>query len=142
MGSKHNKKRFFCVKYNIKPDKKFDEFVELSKKKLVNLFNDIKKNNKKIIGYGSTAKSVTVLNYCKINKEIIDFFVDTTPDKTKKYMPGTHIFIDKYNKNLLHKADYVFLGAWNFKEEIFKKEKSFIKKGGRFITHVPVPRII
>ena len=120
----------------------FKKKVELSKKKLVNLFNEIKKNNKKIIGYGSTAKSVTVLNYCKITREIVDFFVDTTPDKTKKYMPGTHIFIDKYNKNLLHKADYVFLGAWNFKEEIFKKEKNFIKKGGRFITHVPVPRII
>ena len=120
----------------------FKKKVELSKKKLVNLFNDIKKNNKKIIGYGSTAKSVTVLNYCKITKEIVDCFVDTTPDKNKKYMPGTHIFIDKYNKNLLHKADYVFLGAWNFKEEIFKKEKNFIKKGGRFITHVPVPRII
>ena len=120
----------------------FKKKVELSKKKLVNLFNNIKKNNKKIIGYGSTAKSVTVLNYCKITREIVDFFVDTTPDKTKKYMPGTHIFIDKYNKNLLHKADYVFLGAWNFKEEIFKKEKNFIKKGGRFITHVPVPRII
>ena len=50
-------------------------------------------------------------------------------------------YISEY-KNLLHKADYVFLGAWNFKEEIFKKEKNFIKKGGKFITHVPVPKII
>ena len=51
-------------------------------------------------------------------------------------MPGTHIYIDKYKKSLLDNADYIFLGAWNFKEEIFKKEKKFIKKGGKFITHM------
>jgi hypothetical protein len=57
-------------------------------------------------------------------------------------MPGTHIYIDKYEKKLLDNVDYIFLGAWNFKEEIFKKEKKFIKQGGKFITHIPIPRII
>ena len=99
-------------------------------------------DNKKIIGYGATAKSTTILNYCKINNKIVDYFVDTTPDKTNKYMPGTHIYIKKYHKNLLNNIDYIFLGAWNFKKEIFKKEKKFIKKGGRFISHIPKPNII
>ena len=45
-------------------------------------------------------------------------------------------------KNLLDNVDYIFLGAWNFKDEIFKKEKKFLKKGGKFITHVPFPKII
>jgi len=121
---------------------KFKDKVEKSKKKLISIFNKIKKNNKKIIGYGSTAKSVTVLNYCGIKSETLEYFVDTTPNKTKKYMPGTHIYIDKYKKNLLDNIDYIFLGAWNFKEEIFKKEKKFIKQGGKFITHIPTPRII
>ena len=120
----------------------FKDKVEMSKKKLIAIFNRIKKNDKKIIGYGSTAKSVTVLNYCNIKSEILEYFVDTTPNKTKKYMPGTHIYIDKYAKNLLDGVDYIFLGAWNFKEEIFKKEKKFIKNGGKFITHIPTPRII
>ena len=120
----------------------FKNKVERSKKKLVELLYKIKKNDKKIIGYGSTAKSVTVLNYCKIKSEILDYFVDTTPDKTKKYMPGTHIYIDKYKKSLLNNVDYIFLGAWNFKDEIFKKEKDFIKKGGKFITHIPTPKIV
>ena len=57
-------------------------------------------------------------------------------------MPGTHIYIKKYHKNLLNNIDYIFLGAWNFKKEIFKKEKKFIKKGGRFISHIPKPNII
>ena len=52
------------------------------------------------------------------------------------------IKILKYNKKLLKNVDYIFLGAWNFKKEIFKKEKNFFKKGGKFITHVPSPRII
>ena len=120
----------------------FKDKVEMSKKKLIAIFDRIKKNDKKIIGYGSTAKSVTVLNYCNIKSEILEYFVDTTPNKTKKYMPGTHIYIDKYAKNLLDGVDYIFLGAWNFKEEIFKKEKKFIKNGGKFITHIPTPRII
>jgi SAM-dependent methyltransferase len=121
---------------------RFRNKVEKSKKKLIDIFSKIKKNNKKIIGYGSTAKSVTVLNYCKIKSETLDYFVDTTPSKTKKFMPGTHIYIDKYKKSLLDNVDYIFLGAWNFKDEIFKKEKRFIKKGGKFITHIPSPRII
>ena len=57
-------------------------------------------------------------------------------------MPGTHIHIKNYKKSLLDDVDYIFLGAWNFKDEIFKKEKKFIKRGGKFITHIPTPKII
>ena len=57
-------------------------------------------------------------------------------------MPHSHIYVKRYNKPLTNEADYVFLGAWNFKEEIFKKERKYIKKGGKFITHIPVPKII
>ena len=106
------------------------------------IFLKLKKKNKKIIGYGATAKSSTVLNYCNIKNETLEYFLDTTPNKIGKYMPGTHICIKNYNKTLLNKVDYAFLGAWNFKEEIFKKEKRYIENGGKFITHVPIPRIV
>jgi methylation protein EvaC len=121
---------------------KFRNKVESSKKKLKQIFTKLKKNNKKIIGYGATAKSSTVLNYCNIKGETLEYFLDTTPNKIGKYMPGTHIYIKNYNKTLLNKVDYVFLGAWNFKEEIFKKEERYIENGGKFITHVPIPRIV
>ena len=113
-----------------------------SKKNIFNIIQSLRKKNKLIIGYGATAKATTVLNYCNINNTHINFFVDTTPEKKNRYMPGTNIKILKYNKKLLKKVDYIFLGAWNFKKEIFAKEKQFIKNGGSFITHVPKPRII
>ena len=102
----------------------------------------IKKEKKKILGYGATAKAVTVLNYCNIDKDLISNFTDTTPEKIDNYMPGKNIKILRYNKNILKNYDYVFLGAWNFKEEIFKKEKKYIKRGGKFIIHTHTPKII
>ena len=122
--------------------KKFARKVFTSKNKLCKIFTNLRSKNKKIIGYGATAKSCTVLNYCKINKKYIDFFYDTTSFKINKYLPGSKIKIRKYKKLNRNEADFVFLGAWNFKEEIFKKEREFIKRGGKFITHIPFPKII
>tara|TARA_Y100000590_G_scaffold109339_1_gene124671 strand:- start:2426 stop:3616 length:1191 start_codon:yes stop_codon:yes gene_type:complete len=121
---------------------KFRNNVEKSKLKLIEILSKLKNDNKKIIGYGATAKVNTVLNFCKIKSETLDYFFDTTPGKTGKFMPGSHLYIQKYNKPLTNQADYVFLGAWNFKQEIFKKEKKYIKRGGKFISHVPFPKII
>ena len=122
--------------------KLFSRKVIKSKKHLLSILNKIKKNKKKVIGYGATAKVVTVLNYCNIDKNLISYFTDTTPEKINNFIPGKNIKILKYNKDILRKYDYAFLGAWNFKDEIFKKESEFIKRGGKFITHVPKPRII
>ena len=122
--------------------KKFARKVFTSKNELCKIFINLRSKNKKIIGYGATAKSCTVLNYCKINKKDIDFFYDTTSFKINKYLPGSKIKIKKYKKLNRNEADFVFLGAWNFKEEIFKKEREFIKRGGKFITHIPFPKII
>ena len=113
-----------------------------SKKLFIEILNKIKKDNKKIIGYGATAKAVTVLNYCNIDHDLIKNFTDTTPEKINTFVPGKNIKILGYKKDILKKYDYAFLGAWNFKKEIFAKEKNFLKKGGRFITHLPLPKII
>jgi len=131
-------------KYGIHKFKTYQIFakkVNKSKESLIKIFQSIKKKKKKIIGYGATYKSSTVLNFCKISKNYINYFVDTTPTKTGKFTPGSHIPIKEY-KGIADDVDYAFLGAWNFKDEIFKKEKKFIKRGGKFITHVPFPKII
>ena len=133
------------ISYGIKKLSTYKEFakrVKSSKKKLKNIFIKINSKNKKIIGYGATAKSTTILNFCKINANLISYFVDTTKDKQNKYTPGTKIPIFKYLGFIEKNIDFVFLGAWNFKEEIFKKEKKFIKRGGKFIIHTPMPKII
>ena len=116
--------------------------VEKSREKLSSIFKKLIAQKKKIIGYGATAKVNTILNYCKIKNETLEYFLDTTPNKTGKFMPGSHLYIQKYHKSSTNKVDYIFLGAWNFKEEIFKKEKKFIKRGGKFIIHTPMPKII
>ena len=120
----------------------FSKKVEKSRKKLSSIFKKLTDQKKKIIGYGATAKSCTVLNYCNIKKDDIKFFYDTTSFKIGKYLPGSKIKIKKYKKLKKKDADFVFLGAWNFKDEIFEKEKFFINNGGKFICHVPFPRII
>jgi methylation protein EvaC len=133
------------IKYGLKKYSTYLEFkkkVERSKVELLKLLNNFKKKKLKVIGYGATAKSVTVLNYCKINQNLISYFLDTTPDKVNKYLPGSKILIKNYKKLDKKDVDIVFLGAWNFKDEILKKEKNFISKGGKFITHIPYPRVI
>ena len=121
----------------IKSYYKFSKRVKLSRKKLFKLIESLKKRNKKIISYGATYKSTTVFNYCRINSRMIDYVTDTTLNKQGKYTPGTHLKIISPNDGINDNIDYAFLGAWNFKKEIFKKEKNFLKRGGRFITHVP-----
>ena len=122
--------------------KNFSNRVTKSKQRILKILNNIKKRSKKVLGYGATAKAVTVLNYCNINSDLIQNFTDTTPEKINRYMPGKNIKILQYKKNLLKNFDYVFLGAWNFKKEIINKESKFIKKGLKFITHIPTPKIL
>tara|TARA_B100000963_G_scaffold359346_1_gene386448 strand:+ start:827 stop:2020 length:1194 start_codon:yes stop_codon:yes gene_type:complete len=116
---------------------KFSKRVNLSKKNLIYLINRLKKKNKKIISYGATYKSTTVFNYCNFNSKMIDYVTDTTFNKQGKYTPGTHIKIISPKNGMNGTVDYAFLGAWNFKKEIFRKEKTFLERGGKFITHVP-----
>ena len=127
---------------NFNTFKKFAKRVKNSKKKLVSLLKKIKKNNNKIISYGATYKSTTVFNYCKIDTRYIHYVTDTTFNKQGKFTPGTHIPIISPEIGFNESVDYAFLGAWNFKKEILNKEKKYIKRGGKFITHVPEVKIL
>ena len=122
--------------------KNFSKKVKQSKINLINIFRKLKKRNKKIISYGATYKSSTVFNYCNIGTKYIDYVTDTTLNKQGKFTPGKHIPIISPEKGMNESVDYAFLGAWNFKKEILKKEKEFIKRGGKFISHVPSVKII
>ena len=121
--------------------KNFSKKVKNSKIKLIELFKKIKKNNCKIIGYGASAKAVTIINFCNLKENYFDFFYDTTNQKIGKFLPGTKIKVLKYKK-LTNSKIFVFLGAWNFYKEILKKEKFFYDNSGKFITHTPYPRIL
>ncbi|MBK57196.1 MAG: hypothetical protein CMC84_07935 [Flavobacteriaceae bacterium] len=121
--------------------KKFAKNVFHLKKKLIKIFKKIKSKNGRIVGYGATAKVVTVINYCNLKENFFDYFLDTTNSKIGKFLPGTKIIVRKYDKSILDKKVFYFLGAWNFKKEIFSKEKNLLQKGGKFILHLPMPHI-
>ena len=120
----------------------FSKRVKKSKKDLIELLSKLKKKNKKIISYGATYKSTTVFNYCNIGTNYLDYVTDTTINKQGKFTPGKHLPIISPENGFNNSVDYAFLGAWNFKKEITKKEKNFINEGGRFITHVPSVKIL
>ena len=83
-----------------------------------------------------------MFNYCNIGINFFDYVTDTTKNKQGKYTPGKHIPIVSPEIGFNESVDYAFLGAWNFKKEIMEKEKKFIKRGGKFITHVPTTKIL
>jgi len=120
---------------------KFANKVKQSKIDLVNMLWQLKKEGKKVIGYGATSKSTVVYNYCGIGPDLIEYVIDSTPSKQGLFTPGTHIPIVSEDR-MDDSVDCVFLGAWNYVDEIMKKESAFCERGGRFITHVPTVRMI
>ena len=123
---------------NISSCLKFKKNCELSKKKIVELLNDHKIQNKKICGYAATSKSTTILNYCQIGTNLINCIYDTTKEKIGKFSPGMHIPIESTENFEINRPDVSYLFAWNHKEEIFKKEKNFLSQGGTWISHVNI----
>ena len=116
----------------------FKKSCEYSKKNLNENLMKLKNEGKKIVGYGATSKSTTILNYCQINEEIIEYICDTTKEKIGKFSPGMHIPIVSNDYFKGDTPDVAFLFAWNHKNEIFNKEKDFIKKNGKWISHVEI----
>lgn len=92
---------------------------------------------KKIVCYGAAVKRNTVLNFCEITKNSIDYVVDTSPHKQGKFLPGTHIPIYSPEKIKNTKPDYIVILAWNLKDEIIE-QMNFVKGwGGQFVVLIP-----
>jgi SAM-dependent methyltransferase len=121
---------------------KFRRRVDRVRHELVQLLWKLKLKNKKVIGYGASAKGNVMLNYCRIGPETLDYIVDSIPYKQGKYTPGTHIPIYPEKKLLEDQPDYVLLLAWNFADEIIKKQEAFRKKGGKFIVSIPRLKVV
>ena len=115
----------------------FANRVEKSKSDLVSMLKTLKEDGKKIIAYGAASKVTTVFNYCGIDDSLVEYITDTTPSKIGKYQPGTHIPIVSPDDGFDESVDVAYLGAWNFRAEIMNKELNYLRRGGKFITHVP-----
>jgi len=120
----------------------FRKRCELSKKELVSTLQQQKKAGKRVVGYAATSKSTTVLNYCDIGPDLIEFISDTTPIKQGKYSPGTHIPVRSHDEFKNNYPDKALLFAWNHKSEIMEKEVVYSSGGGQWIVYVPQVNII
>lgn len=120
----------------------FSEQVKATKRSLLSLLIDLKDNGKSIAGYGAPGKGNTLLNYCGIGTDFIDYTVDRNPYKHGMFLPGTRIPIFEPDKIRETKPDYVMILPWNLKEEI-TSQLAFIREwGARFIIPIPIPEII
>lgn len=116
---------------------KFRRKVDRVRHELVQLLWKLRLENKQIVGYGASAKGNIILNYCRIGPETLDYIVDSIPYKQGKFTPGMHIPIFPESKLLKDQPDYTLLLAWNFADEIIKKQHEYRKRGGKFILAIP-----
>lgn len=121
---------------------KFRRKVDGVRHELVQLLWKLRLENKQIIGYGASAKGNIILNYCRIGPETLDYIVDSIPYKQGKFTPGMHIPIYPEEKILKDQPEYTLLLAWNFADEIIKKQAEYRKKGGKFILAIPKLTIV
>lgn len=114
------------------------ERIEKSRDELVALLQSMReKQGKPVIAYGATSKSTTVLNYCGVGPELIDFISDTTPLKQGKFSPGMHVPIKPPTDMQQSHPACMLLFAWNHKQEIIEKETEFRDRGGQWLVYVP-----
>ena len=121
---------------------KFSERVKQNRLDIIKLFTQLKLKKKKIVALSTPAKGMTLLNYCKLDREYIDFATEKSRLKIGKCTPGGNIPIYADNKILKDKPDYALILAWNFAKEIINNNKVFLKKGGKFIIPIPKVKII
>jgi novobiocin biosynthesis protein NovU/D-mycarose 3-C-methyltransferase len=126
----------------IEPFMAFAGRVEDSRQALRALLGGLRAGRKRIVGYGATAKGNTLLNYCAIGTETLEFIADSTPYKQGLVTPGTHIPVVPESAVREQAPQYALLLAWNHAEAIIGANADFIASGGRFIHPVPMARIL
>jgi SAM-dependent methyltransferase len=117
----------------------FAEQVRETKRSILEFLIGAKRAQKRIVGYGAPGKGNTLLNYCGIRQDFIDYTVDRSPYKQGKYTPGTRIPILHPDRIRETKPDYLFILPWNLKEEVAQQMEYVRDWGGKFV--VPIPRV-
>ncbi|HXZ97289.1 MAG TPA: class I SAM-dependent methyltransferase [Burkholderiales bacterium] len=120
----------------------FSEQVKRTKRKLLEFLVNAKASGKTIVGYGAPAKGNTLLNYCGIRSDFLDYTVDRSPHKQGKFLPGTHVPVHAPEKIRETRPDYVLILPWNIKDEIMEQIAEIRSWGGRFVVPIPEVRVL
>ena len=119
----------------------FGARVEATKRGLLRFLIDARTAGKRIAGYGAPGKGNTLLNYCGIRTDFLDYTVDRSPHKQGGFLPGTHIPIRAPEEILRTRPDYVLILPWNLREEIMEQMSAIRSWGGRFVVPIPEVRV-
>jgi len=117
----------------------FGQQVQATKRKLLKFLLDAKDAGKSVVCYGAAAKGVTLVNYCGVRDDLVDYVVDKSPHKQNHYMPGVRIPIYGPERIFETKPDYVLILPWNLRKEISGEMAKIREWGGRFV--VPIPQV-
>lgn len=118
---------------------RFAEQVKETKRKLLEFLIQVKRSGKRIAGYGAPGKGNTLLNYCAIRTDFLDYTVDRNPYKHGRFLPGTHVPIFPPERIRETKPDFLLILPWNLKDEIIKQNAFIREWGGKFV--VPIPEV-
>lgn len=129
-------------KYNkIETYQKFAQECSMRKKNLMDLIENIKRKGKSIAGYGASGRANTIIQFCGISRDHLDYIIDDSPAKHGYYTPGSHLEIKSSNILKNTPPDYLLVFAWAFYAEIAGKCRDYLKNGGRIIVPLPEVRV-
>jgi methylation protein EvaC len=122
---------------------RFAADIENQKKQLMEFLQSIKAKGQTIVGYGASGRANTMIQYCAINHDIMEYIIDDATAKHGYFTPGSHFLIQPYNyiEETLQ-PDYILIFAWSFITEISKKSSNYLKQGGKMIVPLPTLRVI
>ena len=120
----------------------FGERVRETKRSLLELLSAIKRAGKSMVAYGAPAKGNTLLNYCGIGRDFLDYTVDLSPHKQSRFLPGTHLPIYHPDRIRETRPDYVLVLPWNLRQEILAQVGYIREWGGRFVIPIPKAEIL
>ncbi len=123
--------------FSLAPYRRFHDQVMETKRRALAFLIDARDRGKSVVGYGAPGKGNTLLNYCGIRTDLLDYTVDRNPYKQGKYTPGTHIPILNPEAIKETRPDYIFILPWNLRCEIIKQNKYVEEWGGKFVTPIP-----
>jgi hypothetical protein len=120
----------------------FAEQVRATKRSLLKFLIGAKEQGKRVAGYGAPAKGNTLLNYCGVRGDLLEYTVDRSPYKQGRYLPGVHLPIHAPERIMQTRPDYLLILPWNLKDEIVAQMSGVREWGGRFVVPIPETKVL